>query len=178
MTYDVPENWTTAIKQGASGKYFIQYADELFKVDYSTYINFQLLRIEQELKDEIAKLDIQTRKQVKKYLSFLKRTTLSNFLSGKTIAEVQELAKQMIFDEKSFIHNVKIARILPPKGKINQRNVAKVVERINNSTELKNYSRFKGFIAGIKTGNIKIVNPEDIDLVERILVRKKIETVI
>jgi len=178
MSYDLKENWQEAIQKGPLGNYYLMYGDELFVVDYSTYVSFQLLRIQELLEAEVEKLDNSLKKEVCRYLEFLKRTPLATILAGKTIVEAQEMGYNMVFKKESFIKNVQIAKIKPPKGKFDEKSIGKVISRINASSDLKKFERFKGFIEGIKRQDKSLVAPEDLDILEKVLAKKKIETVI
>lgn len=178
ITYELQENWNTSIQQGAAGKYMIIYGSELYMVDYSTYVNFQLARIKDALKAELDKMDRPIRLEIEKYLEVLKRTTMSSVMGTKSIREAQEMAENLILNGISFVKDVKIEEIEAPGGKFTDENTAYVVSLINKSKECKTYSRFKGFIEGIKRQDKSLVSEEDIPIFERVLAKKKIETLI
>ena len=174
-TYDLQRNFSEAVSNGVNGTYVILHGAKAIFVDYATYVNFQLMRIEDELKEEFSKMDLSIRKRVKKYHEFLKRTTLATYLSSISLKELTDLSKRLIEKGKSYIEDLRIEDLEPPQGKFTEKNIAKIVKIINDSNELKKYERFTRFLEAMRTGDISKADKEDVPILKHVIAKKRLE---
>jgi len=173
-TFDIIDNYKQAAYKGVNGKYWTFVDSEAVLVPYSAYVSIQLSRIEKELKSELKKMDAENRRKVSRYLEFLKYSTMSEFLSRKTIGELKLMTKKLIEEKKSYIDDVKIEAPSIPVKKVSMNEIIEIIDR---GKETKEWT--KNFIEAIKTGKLsKIHNPSDLKIAKKILGEKLVEEVI
>jgi len=178
-TFDLKENYHQATEFGADGKYWVFLGSEAVLVPYSAYVALHLKRIEKELKAELKKMETKNRKRVEHYLEFLKYTTMSEFLSKKTIGTLKNLTNRLLSDEKSYIDDVKIESPKVPVKKVSMNDILEIIEKGKNSKEYQEIQRTKAFIEAIKTGKLsRIKDPSDLKVAKKILGDRQIEEVI
>ena len=178
MTYDWSENFSEATQKGEDGIYMIEFNGHVFLVDYSTYITFQLARIEDELKEEMSKVNPKIRNEIKKYIEFLKRKTLASHLALKSLRELSQMSENLIERGKSYLEDVRIVELKTPKRKFTEKNIASVIQRINSSKEVRTFERFRAFLEAMKTLDLSKANPEDLPIIEKVIAKKQLKELI
>lgn len=178
-TLDLHANYQEAMTKGVNGKYFVFFENEMFEVGHPAYMHYQLSKIMPEIDAELKTYPSEIRQNCEKYLNLLQSTTMTEVINVKTVNELITKSKALVYDNKSYIDDVKIKEHSKIKfGRMEEKTLNEIMDTIKSSRESMRLNRFRKFVEAVKTENPSIADVKDAKIVQKILNDKKMEMVI